>query len=481
MNQPRVLSRSCLLAATLLTPFGAVAGPIPSYATDHFLSYKVKTAAETASFEKRGPVRLGDQFRTSDYVVLAPKALLLPADKNDEGVVDPETHLLEYKIKPSKGTPKFQSLDDVRIVNQCSDVLLTVKQPVSLLVPASKDPNDPVDPPPVPDPSAHLLDHFLCYKATLQKKLEDGTKLPKFPKGLQARVVDQFEERLYDLKSITKLCNPVDKSGDPEFLSGLEKGNPAPLAPAPIRNPTEHLVCYKAKIAKKEFPQNGCGPTGEPGTKIEPKQEAHTQRTRVAVNDQLGALRLDTIKAVELCIPSDKILPGSPTPDPTPTPTPVPTPSPDFSPTPPPPCGFSAPSCNGGCPIGEICHAVREPDFGALTRCGCVPDTNPCGGQQTCSAGACPALSECEPGPLVCNCVERPSRQCVDDECSPQCGLNEVCQPVALLATNEIVCECGFDLDPCNDLQFPVCATTGSCPPQSSCLVTNPAGCFCTR
>ncbi len=481
MIQTRTLIVSQVAIAILLAPAAATAGSLPSYVTEHFLAYKTKISPETDSFEKRGPVRLADQFREADYTVVTPKALLLPANKNDEGVIDPTTHLLEYKIKPTKGTPKFPGLSGVRVVNQCNDLVLTVKQPVSLLVPTAKDPTDPVDPPSPPDPGTHLLDHFLCYKASAQKKLADGTKLPKFPKGIQVRVVDQFEERLYDLKSITKLCNPVDKSGNPVFLSGTEKGNPAPLDPSPIRNPTEHLVCYKAKIAGKEFPQSGCGPTGAPGSKLQPKQEAHAPRARVAVSDQLGTLRLDTIKPIELCIPSDKILSGStPTPTPTPTATPVPTPSPVFSPTPIPPCGFSAPLCNGGCPLGEVCQGVLEPDFGSLTRCGCVPDANPCWTQSTCGSGACPALSECLPNDVVCSCFERESQQCVDDQCSPQCGLNEVCQPVAVLASNEIVCECGLDLDPCNDLQFPACAA-GSCPPQSSCLLSAPAGCFCTR
>jgi hypothetical protein len=62
---------------------------------------------------------------------------------------------------------------------------------------------------------------------------------------MQAVVADQFQTRRYTLKRITKVCNPVDKSGTPILLAGPAKGSPNPITPAVIRHPLDHLVCYK--------------------------------------------------------------------------------------------------------------------------------------------------------------------------------------------------------------------------------------------
>ena len=142
---------------------------------------------------------------------------------------DADTHREEYLVKPVKGGPVFAKRSDVRIVNQCNDLLLEVAKPVSLLVPTAKSLTDPVT---APEPVHHNLEHFLCYQAKAQAKLADGTELPKFPKGIQVEVADQFQTRRYDLVKITKLCNPVDKAGTPTLLAGPNKGDAKPITPA---------------------------------------------------------------------------------------------------------------------------------------------------------------------------------------------------------------------------------------------------------
>ncbi len=273
---------------------------------EHFLGYKTKPSKGSTKLVKFGPVALADQFRTSDYDVLKPSALLLPADKNGEGRIDEKTHLAEYVVKPAKGSLAFEGLSNVRVVNQCSDVLLEIGKPLSLLVPTAKDLVSPTAP-----PLGHNLDHFLCYKAKLQKALEDGTKLPKFPKGMQVDVEDQFQVRRYDLKKVTKLCNPVAVSGAPTLLAGPDRGAAKPLAPVVIRNPDDHLVCYQAKIAKRNVPQDGCGPLDpdDKGVAIDPKPAKHEKRAGIHVaNSFEEAGSIDSIKEVELCIPSTKTL-----------------------------------------------------------------------------------------------------------------------------------------------------------------------------
>jgi len=280
---------------------------------EHFSGYQAKPSKGAPKFAKFGPVVLADQFGSAKYDVVKPGNLLLPADKNDEGLIDDDTHLEEYRIKPRSAvtTPS-----PVRITNQCDDLAIEVGRVRSLLVPTAKTPPPGMNVPAIPDPLYHNVDHFLCYQAKTAK-VDGGGAPQSFPRGTQVSVVDQFETRRYDLKKITRLCNPVAKSSDPMdlpvLLSGSDAGTSKPIEPAAIRNPDDHLVCYQAKLAKKLIVQDGCGcdevaNPGCKGTALDPVQVAHTPLIGVHVNNQFGAETLDTKKHVEICIPSQKIL-----------------------------------------------------------------------------------------------------------------------------------------------------------------------------
>lgn len=270
---------------------------------EHFMLYKAKPGRGTAKPVKFGPVLLADRFGEVAYDVSKPKALGLPADKNGEGLFDAVTYLEEFQVKPKSRSEKLR---DQRVINQCGDLLLEVLQPVSLLLPTAMSLIDPVDPPLDPD-----LDHFLCYRVKRQAKLADGTKLPKPPKGVQVQVTDAFDgpDRLYDLGKATKLCNPVAKAGAPVISSGPDKGDPFPIAPTRPSHPTDPLLCYQAKLARRAIEQDGCGPA-EPGARgiaIKPRQPRHAKVSGIHTNNQFGPMQLDTRKEVELCIPSKKL------------------------------------------------------------------------------------------------------------------------------------------------------------------------------
>jgi hypothetical protein len=278
--------------------------PRPSPATlDHFFSYGVRVTKGGEPFAARAPVRLADDVSGRDYEVGKPLALALPAAKNGGARLDATTHLLEYHVTAARGTPKFAPRLDVHLLNQCSDVFVAFTKPVSLLVPAAKDLASPVAP---PIEATHQLDHFLCYQAKTETKLASGTLLPKPPRRVQVDVQDQFQTRRYDLKGITKVCLPTAKSGNPRFLKGDLKGEPAPFTPATVRHPEALLACYRAKLARVLIPQLGCGPVDptDQGTKLVPSQPKHAARTGMFVADQLGTLRLDSVKERELCVPS---------------------------------------------------------------------------------------------------------------------------------------------------------------------------------
>jgi hypothetical protein len=183
-------------------------------------------------------------------------ALCNPADKNGEGIDNPEDHLRSFAIKLAQGQPPFPELDGVAVVNQFGTIALDAGKVDRLLVPAAKDPAAPVAPPEAP-----AVDHFRCAKVKVPK----GT--PRFEPISAVSVVDQFgEPKLYDLKKPTRLCTPVDKN---------EEG---------VLDPSVLLLCYQAK----------------PG----PGQPKHAKRSGLHVAHQLGVELLDTVKEEELCVPS---------------------------------------------------------------------------------------------------------------------------------------------------------------------------------
>jgi hypothetical protein len=283
---------------------------LPTANSDYFMSYRIRRDKEGPAFFRFGPLRLSDPFGTASYEVIKQAQLLLPADKDGEGVFDDVTHLEEYQIKATRGTPRFAAVRNVQIRNRFGDYLLEVKKPTSLMVPTNKDLSDPVA---APDPGDHMVDHFLCYRASHQKARDDGTKLRRFSKGAQVLIEDQFQTRRYDLKKVTKFCSPVAKDEDPStpstILSGSNKGARFAIEPVSVGNPNRHLVCYQAKLASKTIPQNGCGcdTTMDPtcrGAKIDPKQAKHLKRGGVHTNNQFGPELLGTSKEVEFCVPS---------------------------------------------------------------------------------------------------------------------------------------------------------------------------------
>ncbi|MFT4571895.1 MAG: hypothetical protein ACI8TX_002355 [Hyphomicrobiaceae bacterium] len=70
-------------------------------------------------------------------------------------------------------------------------------------------------------------------------------------------------------------------------------------------HPEKALLCWKAKLARKEFAQIGCGVfPGADGTTIEPKQDKHTGLEGIHTRDQFGPGISVTFKEGIFCIPS---------------------------------------------------------------------------------------------------------------------------------------------------------------------------------
>jgi len=240
--------------------------PDPSTNLDHFLSYKIKRSRGAPKFEKL-EVTLTDQFESDVlFEVKKPKEIYNPADKNGEGIFDPDTHLVGYQLKRIKGEPKHEKITGILVENQFGTIFVDTKKPDRLLVPRLNNLDTPIHD--IEVPAVFTIDHFKCYKV----KVTEGT--PEF-EPIQVTLADQFEDKLFDVKQPKRLCNPVEKRVGGEVTE--------------IKNFDNHLMCYKVKRAEDE-----------------PK---HEKVKAIHINNQFGPLQLDTKKEAELCVPSTKTLP----------------------------------------------------------------------------------------------------------------------------------------------------------------------------
>jgi hypothetical protein len=253
-------------AALALASFAGVAGGVnpPHSPDDHFLCYKSRQAA---SFDAVSNVTLADQFESGTFTIrrhsFPGSQICPPADKNGEGIVDPNTHLLAFEIQepgPGQVIPTAAPRSNIRVVNQFDDVNVDIGRVAELLVPANKS-VAPNPPPPAPDLGTINVDHFKCYLAKISR---GQARLAR----KQATLGTQFETRKYNLTRVMRLCTPVDKNG------------------GGIKNPYGHLLCYRARHARGE---------------------ARHVPTQVSTNDsEFGVLQLETVVERMLCVPSLK-------------------------------------------------------------------------------------------------------------------------------------------------------------------------------
>ena len=217
-------------------------------------------------FPKGLRVSLSDQFESGQFDVKSPAALCNPADKNDEGINDPLTHLRSYKIEPVPGQKPHARRTGIRIQNQFhpaqGDLLVDTIKPDRLLVPTATSLTQPAAP---PDFSSHDVDHFKCYKVARSR----GTS--PFQQIRDVTILDQFNQPgLVTVIEPTRLCTPVDKNGEG------------------IKHDAVHLMCYKVVPVKR-------------GTRFDV--------FGLFLNNQFGPEIVDSGKEAEFCVPSTKLLP----------------------------------------------------------------------------------------------------------------------------------------------------------------------------
>jgi hypothetical protein len=232
----------------------------PSICLDDFQCYKVRKTKGAAGFVPVLGLPLADEFESGPFDVKKPADICNPASKNAGTIFDAVTHLKAYKIALPTGQPKHVPQLGVLMTDQFGTFSYDTKKAQLLLVPTAKN---LVSQPPPPNPLSHAVDHFKCYKVRVTR----GT--PKFPKGVQVTIADQFTAtKTLDVKKPRFLCTPVDKNGE-----GIKVLN-------------RYAVCYKVKTALL--------------------QPVHVPVIGFHANNQFGPEILNTKKEDILCVPAER-------------------------------------------------------------------------------------------------------------------------------------------------------------------------------
>jgi Disintegrin len=227
---------------------GGVCGGTPDPdCLDDFDCFKAATAKGTAKFGSRS-LALADRFENETVEVVKPRLLCAPSDSGQD-IIDPAIHLEVYRIK--QAVPHVRRTN-ILVTNALGQLHVDTIKPEFLLVPTAKD---PLSPPAEPNPTNNV-DHFKCYHV----RTTPGTE--RLPRGLTVSLSDQFITSLVELKGPRHLCTPVDKAGEG------------------IKNPANHLLCYKSKSV------------------IRPGKQTFFTR------NQFGPEQLTVIKHGEYCVPS---------------------------------------------------------------------------------------------------------------------------------------------------------------------------------
>ena len=104
-------------------------GPVDG---DH---YRCWEASDPTGGALNVPVTLIDQFQSIDTIVMEPWRLCNPADKNGEGIQDPNSHLTCYKIQPIGQPLGFQ----VPVSNQFFSLAnIDINEAFAVCVPSAK-------------------------------------------------------------------------------------------------------------------------------------------------------------------------------------------------------------------------------------------------------------------------------------------------------------------------------------------------------
>ena len=236
-----------------------------TYLSDHFLCRDVKL--ESAALPTAAGVALADEIESKSFDVRKTGATCAPADVNAQGVADTNVHLHAREVKESPGEPHHVRQSGVRLATELGLFTVDTVKPDRLLVPASAGVGAPL---PAPNPLAHDVDRFKCYKARLSS---GSPALPRGATALGITLSDAFTDgTVFTLSKLQRVCDAADENG------------------AGVENPGAWLACFQAR----EKPPTV---TGTPTATID----------GLFSTSEFGTEELATRRKYEVCIPAVRL------------------------------------------------------------------------------------------------------------------------------------------------------------------------------
>lgn len=251
-------SGSATVGVETPTPQGTPSVQALEAVLDDFLCYAATRTRGSPKFTPARGLRMSDTVDDTPFDVTKAIALCAPADKDGNGITDAATSLERYRIRRDRHAPRFVRTTR-RVATALGTLSLDTVRPDQLLVPTAAS---AVAPPAAPDPSAHDLDDYKCYRVRVTRNT------PKLPVDLQVRLTEALSSpgRRFTVKSPTRLC----------VAAGEDLGR--------LHDSAGHLLCYAAKLVR-----------GEP---------KHVKQRGLYLGNALGGTRVDTVKESELCLPA---------------------------------------------------------------------------------------------------------------------------------------------------------------------------------
>jgi hypothetical protein len=246
---------------------------------DHFQAYPTSAASGVD-----GPiVQIEDQFGSQTTDLGAPIRFLVPADKNDEGIADPISHLTCYQITDGIAGP------DVISTNQFGAQTLALGDPDSLCVPTEK----------LISPGVVDLDHYKCYVAS-------GAQI-----DLGVTILDQFQGRSALVIEPKLFCTPANKNGEgiDDAINHLTCYSTTPVGQPPGLIPISNQFIAGDQLELLS-PDLLCAPSTK--QLIPPAEHFNVYRAQgpdgppVTMVDQFGNQATDLGSASLFMVPADK-------------------------------------------------------------------------------------------------------------------------------------------------------------------------------
>lgn len=276
------------LALVVCAVWSTRAAHAAPFAIDPFRCYQANPTLGAPKFAPLAGVHVADAFENVLVDVKKPRLLCAPADTTADGIADGATHLEAYQLKLPKGQARHTPRTRFGVATQIGTFVVDTVKAELLLVPTNAN---PAVTPPQPDPTAHEVDHFNCYKAKLAK----GE--PKLATSLEVTATDErtIPPQRLSVRKVRHLCLPADKNDE-----GTKHEN--------------HLLCFTTKATKGRCaavaPVNadgGCKRETDCGgvkgqTTLCTPQAKFVKQTALRTANQFDSEQLDLKRADELCL-----------------------------------------------------------------------------------------------------------------------------------------------------------------------------------